>query len=282
MQERFDTYRKPAPTISKKWYAIIWILLIVASLFRNVYTLVEDIQYVAHGSTATILLEIIYSLLEGGVSALLCYLCAIIVFSMSKKRGFVYCHRNDFVYFVMMFTAVARFIVGLVEVFALLEPTIYYYTALMGDVTVLPGALLAMYFLVLKPRFMNDRTAYDVFVLYGSTYFIVQGIITALYSSVYISVASDSEFGEIVRSLLGIAEDGGDARHLYIASIIALAMFGAWLVSAIAAGIVLRIKAKEFTPPTPPIPPEGRGSDNPFGDYSDNNFDGKVFKEFDL
>ena len=179
MQVVFDNRNRPARTIPAKWHPLIWVMLVVISLFRSAVEVAADIA-AAEGAAEIILSLLSAVVFSGGIPALLCYCCGLVLYTMSARRGYFFCHRDDFVYLVMLFTAGSRFVVGVINCFSFLEPAVGIYTSLAADVAVLPAAMFAMYFGVLAPRFMNPRTRADIFAMYGGMFFLLLGIFTVI------------------------------------------------------------------------------------------------------
>lgn len=302
MQNYYNFNNRPARRISPKWHGAIWALLVAASLFRNVTTIVYDITAsIPQGGVEVLINIVVDALFSGALPAVLCYLCASVLFSMSARRGYSFCHRDDFIYIVMIFTAGARLVIGIAECFSFIQPLVAVYTSFTADVLVLTAAMFAMYFAVLKPRFMNDRTASDLFGLYGGVYFLVQGLFTVIPCVTYLSVYGDSarsaELREILDSL-GYNLTASEGAHFRSACIAGLVIFGLWLIAYIVVMILLREKAKKYVPPVEPPKndnPFGGNDNNPFDDNggnggnpfggdapSDGGGNGKVFEEFDL
>ena len=308
-------YRKvPDRRISQKWYPAIWAVLVAASLFRNMTGIVADVSASLPDGVASVAISVIFDIILSGVlPAALCYLCGLVLFTMSARRGYMYCHRDDFIYWVMIFTAGARLVIGVAECFAFLNPVVSIYTAFTADVLVLTGAMFALFFAVLR-RYMNDRTASDLFNLYGGVYFIVQGLLTVVPCSMYLAVFGDSARSEQLREILnsiGYNISVVESVHYESACIAGMCIFGAWLVAYVVLAVLLREKAKKYVPPAAPSdggnPFGGNGGNdnggngnggngnggNPFDDGAGGNpfggdsapsdgGDGKVFEEFDL
>lgn len=282
-----------------------------ASLFRNMTGIVSDVSASLSEGVASVAISVILDIILSGVlPAALCYLCGLVLFTMSARRGYMYCHRDDFIYWVMIFTAGARLVIGVAECFSFLNPVVSIYTAFTADVLVLTGAMFAMFFVVLR-RYMNDRTASDLFNMYGGVYFLVQGLLTVVPCAMYLAVFGDSARSAQLREILdslGYDISVVESVHYESACIAGLCIFAAWLIAYIVVAIILREKAKRYVPPAAPtgsgnpfgggsgsggngdgdggnpFDDGGSGSDTPSGDSapSGDGGDGKVFEEFDL
>lgn len=309
MQVVFDNRNRPVRTIPAKWHPLIWVMLVVISLFRNAVEVAADIA-AAEGAAEIILSLLSAVVFSGGIPALLCYCCGLVLYTMSARRGYFFCHRDDFVYLVMLFTAGSRFVVGVINCFSFLEPAVGIYTSLAADVAVLPAAMFAMYFGVLAPRFMNPRTRADIFAMYGGMFFLLLGIFTVITCGSYLLVYGDSalssQFEEILREL-GYMLSEAEVTHIRVACILGLSLLAAWVIAYAAVLAVLRNNAKSYVPPAPPRPDGGsRPYDgDPFADAengggpengspddgpgssgggspSSSGGDDKVFEEFDI
>lgn len=287
-------YNRKSRLIPAKWYGAVWALLVVASLVRNIVNIVAAVREAVPDGAAAVTLNVVVQLLFGGIiPAALCFLCATVVFSMSARRGFLYCDRNDFVYLTMLFTAGARMLMGIIESGALVTPAMLDYTSVLLDVTVLSAALYAMYFAVLKPRFMDVRTSFEVFNIYSMIYLIFQGLHTVVPCTVYLMLAYGTRVGDTFLQALEAYTNttvivNDDLKYACIA---ALCVFAAWVVASIVISAVLMRRAKNAPSVVPPSERHDDGS--PFDDFrgpdngnDEGNVDGKkddkVFEEFDL
>lgn len=164
------------PLIPPKWYSAVWAVLIVCSLLRNIVSIVTNVQLVVNDGAAQILLTLFVEVIFSGVlPAAICYFCALIFYYIVARRVRAFCRRDDFVYLVMAFTAAARVIMGIVESTALINSAVLSYTSLAFNSTVLTAAYFIMFFAVIKPRYLNDKTAYDSFNVFASVYFFSKG-----------------------------------------------------------------------------------------------------------
>ena len=276
------------PIIPGKFAGLVWLVMLVASLIRNVVPIVTG--FYGADSAAEITLAVIDAVLfDGVVPMLVCYVFATILATMSLRRRVMCCRRADFVYICMLFTSVAYILMGIIESFYFINSRVIAYTDMLLNMTLLTGAYCTMFFAVFSRR-MNPRERYVNFVNWSSLYLGLQGIMTFVTALTFIVLSTNPELSASVNEYLAayygvnIVLDGQD---YYIASIIALCLLGAWIVASIAVSAVLRKKAKEFVPPAPPSStPPGGGSPFPdFGNDSGADSSGgndKVFEEFDL
>lgn len=294
------------PIIPDKWGGAIWALLFVASLIRNIVSVVASFSGLE--GAAEITLSVIECAIYYGVLPLLvCYVFSLILFTMTARRRTVFCRRNDFVYICMLFTSAAYFVMGIIECFAFLDAAVLPYTSLLLNMTVLTGAYCAMFFAVLAPR-MNPRQKYVNFTAWSSLYLGLQGLLTLFSSVSYIVLFYNESINDAVMEILEayygttVTIDHGYA----IAGIIALCLLAAWVVAATVVAALLSQKAKGYVPPAEeseafpfgaPGAPRQESEKSPFDELNDGGGndgsggvdgtvsgggDGKVFDEFDL
>ena len=267
-------------------------MLVFASLLRHITSIVLTFSQTSEMNVYEILLNVIVEIMFSGmIPAALCYLCALIFHAISMRAGYMYCLRNDFIYLTMLFTAGARIIIGIVESFSFLTPVVLDYTSFFIEETVLTAALFAMYFGVLRPRFMNARTAYAVFNIYAGVYFFFQGLNTVVPCAVYLLMGSGTPVGEQFLSVLQTltATPIEISVHVKAACIVGLCIFAAWLIATVVLSFVLRAAAKK-APQEPVVPDDGNdnnsGGGSPFAEFNDaprqDKPSDKVFDEFDL
>lgn len=245
----------PKNKINGKWYSLIWVALILSSFMRRAYEL-----YIAYSTidliTNTIIIDIVTDIIFSGLlPAVLCYLCASIMINFAYRRRNVFISRNDFIYIAMIFTAAARFIMGFIEIFAILEPAVYSYTSILLDVTVFTAAMFVMYFAVLVPTYkMNDRINYEVYIQFAVIYLVVQGLNTIIPALGIIMIYNG---GTSVEQALAVFEDyygyimSMVDYNMFIAAIAAICIFGVWIIISLALSAVLHKKAAAFTKANP-------------------------------
>ena len=288
------------PIIPDKWGGLIWAVMFIAGLIRNVVSFAGS--FAGLKEPAEITLQVIYCLLEyGALPMVVCYVFSLVLFTMSARRRAVALRRNDFIYFCMLFTSGAYLLMGIIESFTFLDAGVYAYTSQLLNMTVLTGAYCAMFFLVLAPK-MDPRKKYYNFTSWASLYLGLQGLRTVVMSVMYIvleySADINAEFMEILESY-GLTTVFGQGYA--IAGIIALCLLTAWCVAAGVVAFVLQKKAKNYVPPAPqasPFTPPPQQPSSPFDEFNGGGSaggadgtvgggagqsgDGKVFDEFDL
>lgn len=269
--------------IDKKYFGWIWLLIFVASLIRYSYQL-----YVGYLTGVATAREIIFStffnlVLYGLIPAWLCYCSASIFWTMSARRGYRSVPRNDFIYTTMLFTSAARVLMGVIELFAVLDSRLYTYTSVLLDVTVLSAALYVMYFTVLAKR-MNPKEKNDVFNLYSSTYLLFQGLHTGVPCVVYFLMSGGTVMSDEIAEIINLYDvDMTVDSSTITACIIALCVLAAYVIATVILSAVLTKKAKEYNPPKDDKPDDNGDpfGGNPFADDGKGE-DDKVFEEFDI
>ncbi len=245
----------PADKLNKKWYPLIWIALILSSFMRRAYGF-----YVTYSSVSivnrTVLTDIFTDIIFSGfLPAVLCYLCASILLSFAYRRRNIFISRNDFVYIAMIFTAAARFLMGFIEVFAIVEPAVYSFTFLLLDVSVLTALMFAMYFGVLVPKYkMNDRVAYEVFSLFATVYLIVLGLNTVVPA---LGVIMLHKGGGNIEQIAAIFEQyyvnlySLVDENMYIGALVSICVYGAWIIASLTLASVMHRRAVRFIKENP-------------------------------
>lgn len=270
-----------ANRLDKKYYGWIWAGLILASYFRCAYQLVDVFSAMDSLAVAQrVMYSILYLLSYGPLPAWLCYCCASIFWGMAARRGNRFSSQKDFIYITMLFTMVARVVMGMVEIFALIEPLVFTYTSILLDVTVLSTALYVMYFTVFVKNYMNPKQAYEAFSLYSMIYLVFQGIHTGLPCLAYFLASGETEFSQL---FLGAVNSYGlsfsTSTHSVIACGLGLGVLGVFIIVTSVLTMVLKKRAAGYVPP-PPKPPTG-GMGVPFEEMMPDKPD-KVFEEFDI
>ncbi len=296
--------------LNKKYYPLIWVVLVIASLIANIYSIYLSFIELETVTIREIIINIFRALfIEGAMPAVWCFVFAIVVYSIGARRYYGVISRNDFVYIVMAFTAVARIICGVIECFCILEPRIYVITSSMLSFVVLTIAYALMYFLVIDKRYkMNPIERFGAFSTWAGVYLLFIGISVIVLNTVYLLVFNDEQLLELVNEAL--VEIAGivlvkDSLQI-VASAIALSLYGVIVIVAVVIGEIMRNKAKHYQAPetrgdyfdnNPNRPYEMRNdtndiygfdpnqnqSDDPNKkDGDDNNSGGNVFDEFDI
>ena len=207
-------YGKQDQKVNPKFYPLIWIALIFASLFMNVYAMTTtyssgDLKGVA------IFTQLLYDVLLGGLfpSAIL-YLIASLFYRSLAKRGLLQIPRKDFIYITMLFIAGARFVIGIVRIFSFLDPMMEFYTLLYPDILIQTVALYLEFFLVLAPKYLNPVQESAHFHGLSKIYTILVGVLAVVVlGGVFLAIegfkimlnegTNVAEFGDIVFTVNG-------------------------------------------------------------------------------
>ncbi len=263
--------------IDRKYFPLIWTVLILSSLFNALYVLIVELGECVGVKeiTVNVLVNILY---EGVLPSFLCYCSASIFSSMAIRRGMRDVTHSDFIYLTMIFTAAARFVMGIVKVCALANSAVYVYASYICDVTVLSASLYAMFFAVLDRKFyVNPFASRNAFRLWSSAYLVCQGIHTLVPSVLNFVIRKNPMFAETMATVYesyGVQVDTAVTEEMIIASIVAISVFALLVAVTVALYFWLDYKAKNFVP----ADVFGEDDDNPFEDEGND----KVFEEFDI
>ena len=282
--------------LNKKYAPIIWIVLLLACFMRNAYMIYLDvINAEIDGIAGVLFMALRFVLGYGAVPMAIVFLCAFVVWQIGSMRYVRCISRNDFCYLVMATVAGVKLFVGIIEIFAILNPDIASVTSTVLEFTLLTGAMLALYFLVIVRWYkFNPVEKYNAFKLWSIVYMVVAGITVLSQNISILSLAEGSAlsllFWQIYASL------GGNITLNMVqigASIAAMCIYFAYLIAVIVLGEVLRHRANKFrNPETRAELYEGfdnrsytlrSDAESVFGgmDNTTNN-DEHVFDEFDL
>ncbi|MBR4800802.1 MAG: hypothetical protein IK048_03955 [Clostridia bacterium] len=299
--------------VDRKYYALIWASLIVASLVANVYGIYLSFIEMESITRASAILAVLRAIfIDGAIPAVVCYFLAMIVYSIGLRRYVGAIPRNDFVYTVMAFTAAVRLVCGIVEAFCILVPRMYVITSAILSPLLLTVAYGVMFFFVFARRYnLNPVEKYNSFRLWATVYLVVLGLGMVLQNALYLIVFDDEEFLALVNSAL--ADVAGyilvrDELQI-VASALALSLYAVFVTIAVVLGEIMRKQAKGFQDPNTrgdyfdahpnnpysmrddvrdtyvgfEEPNDARQGDSQNGNDNDKNSgDGNVFDEFDI
>lgn len=299
-----------ADKLNKKYFGIAWIVLILACFIRNIFSIYVDIVTISEPSR-TAILRIIFSVIfsYGLIPAVVTFVCAIVVWYIGFYRYVRCISRRDFCTLVMLFTAAARVVVGIIEVFAILDTGVYVFTSTVLDFTLLSAAMLIMFLLVINKRYkLNPVERYNAFRLWSMIYMIVAGLGVFCENGLILMLADPNELSSEVVSLLyqlGYPIELLFSKIQIASCAIAIVMYILFLAAVIVIGELFRKQSKLYSDPETRgeyyEKNENRGysmrndtdsvfgSDNVFGDdyfgtqkNNDDGHDDHVFEEFDL
>ena len=254
--------------------------LVFASLLASVYSIYTSFVNMEDVTRGTVIIAIFRILIEGGMSAVWCFVFATIAYVVGARRYVSVVPRNDFIYTVMAFTAVARMVMGIVDAFCILVPRMYVITSSMLDLVVLTVAYTIMFFAVYERRYkFNPVERYNSFSTWATVYFILIGLSVVMLNALYLIVFEDDTLLKTVNDYLAdfagivIVKDSWQT----VASAVALSLYGVFVLTAVIIGEVMRKKAKNFRDP------ETRGEyfdANPNNPYTMRNDVGGTYREF--
>lgn len=287
--------------IDRKYYALIWIALIVATIVSGIYEIyasIVEIEVLDARETLSLVLRLILS--YGAIPTAICFLFGLIVYGIGARRYLLAVPRNDFIYTVMIFTAIARFLCGAVNAFCILLPRMYVVTSAILSPVVGTIAYAIMFSAVFAKNYkMNPAEKADSFKIWATVYLILLGISVVLENLLYIVAVQSENFLSLISDTMyevyGITFVKDDLQ--VAASVSALSIYAVFVAVACTIGALLKKKAKEY------VAPETRGEyfdshpNNPYemrddvhdtyGEFGedkkeDDSKDDKVFDEFDI
>jgi len=209
--------------INKKYYPIIWIALLIACFARNAYQIYLTVTMSEPAGSLSVFVMIIrYMLSYGVVPMAIVFLCALVVWQIGAARYVRCIPRNDFCYLAMAATAAVKFLVGIIEIFSILEPSIAVISSTVLEFTLLTGAMLALYFFVIAKMYnLNPVEKYNSFKMWSIVYMVALGILVISENAIYISVVDNVLLADYARYGLYDSrwQPAGERKHcrnLYI------------------------------------------------------------------
>ncbi|MBO4554618.1 MAG: hypothetical protein J5713_02440 [Clostridia bacterium] len=292
--------------IDRKFYLPIWLALGFASLVQSVYPIYVTFVQLEENTFSGVLIEVFRTILSYGVfPTAICFLLAFMAYMIGARRYLVAVPRNDFFYTVMIFTAAARLIGGIIESACILVPKMYVFTSAILNPLLQTVAYTIMFFVVFARVYkLNPVEKYASFRVGGMVYLILLGISMVVENSVYLLAVLDpnafANFNDILEELYGIVLVRDNLQ--VAASATALSLYAVFVIAAAVVGEIMRSQAKGYQSP------ETRGEyfdshpNNPYemredvgqtySDFDEKNDDdknndnnsgsGNVFDEFDI
>ncbi len=252
--------------IEKKYYAAVWVALIVACFVRNaygIYVYCAGITEISALRIVTALISIVF--FEGAVPALVTFLFAWIVWRVGIMRYVRCISRKDFCCLVMGFTAASRFLVGIIDIFSVLETNVHIFASGVLDIATLTAALLIMFFAVIVKFYrFNPVEKYNSYKLWATVYMVVAGLAVVGQNGLVLLLSDGSPASAEMLNLLyqmGYTLQVGFTDVQIAASITAMCVYFVYLAVVIILGERLNKQAKLFRDP------ETRG------DYYEKNYD---------
>ena len=183
-------YGKQDQKVNPKFYPLIWIALIFATLFINVYAMTTTYSTGELKGAVLITQLLVDVLVNGLLPCVFVYVVAALFYRSLARRGLLQIPRKDFIYITMAVIAVARMIEGVIAIFAFVEPMLDLYIMLWIDLVAYAVALYLEFFLILKPKYLNPVQAKAHFSLLSKYYLIWSGILFVGMSLVFLAVPS--------------------------------------------------------------------------------------------
>lgn len=183
-------YGKQDQKVNPKFYPLIWIALIFATLFINVYAMTTTYSTGELKGAVLITQLLVDVLVNGLLPCVFVYVVAALFYRSLARRGLLQIPRKDFIYITMAVIAVARMIEGVIAIFAFVEPMLDLYIMLWIDLVAYAVALYLEFFLILKPKYLNPVQAKAHFSLLSKYYLIWSGILFVGMSLACLTVPS--------------------------------------------------------------------------------------------
>lgn len=238
--------------IDKKYYVWIWLGLIFATFVRNIFPIYMQIGDMLNEASRLNTLSGVFSIVfsYGLIPAAVTFLLALILYYITARRHVNYISRNDFCYWVMIFTAVPRVIVGIVESFAILNSNVYVFTSTVLDALLLPASYLTMFLWIFAKKYkLNPVEKRNSFATLSTIYMIFYGIGVLGENLTIVALGADKELASELAdylSQLGYIVDTISTPLQTVSSAIAICVFAAYLVAVIVLAILFRKKSDEF------------------------------------
>ena len=288
--------------INRKYYALIWLALIFSTLVCNIYVIYTSFAGMDSVTSLVDWLIILFRVLlsAGAIPTAICFLAALIIYGVGARNYILTVSRNDFIYTVMIFTAIARLLGGIIDAFCIIMPAMFTVTSAIVTPLFETVAYVLMFFFVFVKRYkLNPVEKANAFMVWGWAYLVILAISVALSSFLYIVLYQSDTLRALVNELIAdVYEPFTKSKLELIANIVALAMFVMFFIGETIGCVLLRKKAKAYRAPetraeyfdSHPNPPYERREDaqDIYGDLGDKPADGnapkddKVFDEFDI
>ncbi len=238
--------------IDKKYYVWIWLGLVFATFVRNIYPIYLDIESIIAQASRLETLSGVFSIVFGYglVPTVMTFVLALILYYIAARRHANYISRNDFCYWTMIFTAVPRLAVGIIESFAILNANVYIVTSTVLDALLLPASYLVMFLWIFAKKYkLNPVEKRNSFAILATVYMVVYGIGVLVENLAIVSIGADKELASELSELLsqwGYIVGAITTPIQTAASAIAICVFFAYLVAVIVLSVLFRKQASEF------------------------------------
>ncbi len=238
--------------IEKKYYVWIWLGLIFATFVRNIFPIYSEINNMLGEASKLATLQGVLSIVfsYGLIPAVVTFVLALILYYITARRHANYISRNDFCYWVMIFTAVPRAIAGIIESFAILNANVYVFGSTVLDALLLPASYLTMFLWIFAKKYkLNPVEKRNSFSVLSTVYMVFYGIGVLGTNLAIVALGSDKELASEVAEYLrqfGYIVNTISSPLQTISSAIAICVFIAYLIAVIVIGILFRKKSEEF------------------------------------
>lgn len=238
--------------IDRKYYVWIWLGFIFAAFVRNIFPIYIDVNAMIQDGSRLNAISGTFSIIftYGLKPTVVTFVLALILYYICARRHANYITRNDFCYWVMIFTAAERLIVGIIESFAILDGNVYVVTSTVLDALLLPAAYLTMYLWIFAKKYkFNPVEIRNSFSVLATVYMVFYGIDVLVKNLAIVAIGSDKELAREIAEILNnagyvIGELTSELQT--ISSAIAICVFFAYLVAVIVLSITFRKQADEF------------------------------------
>lgn len=238
--------------IEKKYYVWIWLGLIFATFVRNIFPIYSEINNMLGEASKLATLQGVLSIVfsYGLIPAVVTFVLALILYYITARRHANYISRNDFCYWVMIFTAVPRAIAGIIESFAILNVNVYVFGSTVLDALLLPASYLTMFLWIFAKKYkLNPVEKRNSFSVLSTVYMVFYGIGVLGANLAIVALGTDKELASEVAEYLrqfGYIVNTISSPLQTISSAIAICVFIVYLIAVIVIGILFRKKSEEF------------------------------------
>lgn len=238
--------------IEKKYYVWIWLGLVFATFVRNIFPIYSEINNMLGEASKLATLQGVLSIVfsYGLIPAVVTFVLALILYYITARRHANYISRNDFCYWVMIFTAVPRAIAGIIESFAILNANVYVFGSTVLDALLLPASYLTMFLWIFAKKYkLNPVEKRNSFSVLSTVYMVFYGIGVLGTNLAIVALGTDKELASEVAEYLrqfGYIVNTISSPLQTISSAIAICVFIAYLIAVIVIGILFRKKSEEF------------------------------------
>lgn len=240
--------------LDKKYYVWIWLGLVFASFVRNIYSIYSEILVdIASGYTKALMLyDVIMMIISYGLLPVVAtFVEALVLYYITARRHSNYISRNDFCYWIMLFTIGPHVLIGIIDCFAILEPAVRIGTLFVADAVLYPLAYLLMFIFIFDKQYhLNPVERNNSFSILATIYMVFYGLEYFFGCLTIASLGSDTSIiQEVLAELLLFAPNvnvSALSDPLIICSAIAICIFFAYLITVIVLGVYYKKQAQAF------------------------------------